>query len=102
MSSLKKGGIFILSSPSGAGKTTLVKKISKNQKFFRFCYLTLLVHPRPNEKNGKDYYFTSKNNFKKLIKKGKFLEYAKVFDNFYGSSKNLVIQKLKKGNKYSI
>ena len=88
--------MFILSSPSGAGKTTLVKKISKNKKFsVSISHTTRL--PRPNEKNGKDYFFTSKNNFKKLIKKGEFLEHAKVFDNYYGSSKDFVIDKLKTG-----
>ncbi len=96
MSSFKKGGMFILSSPSGAGKTTLVKKISKNRNF-----LVSISHttrqPRPNEKDGKDYYFISKNNFKKLIKKKEFLEHAKVFDNYYGSSKNLVLNQLRKG-----
>ena len=96
MSSFKKGGMFILSSPSGAGKTTLVKKISKNKNF-----VTSISHttrsPRINEKEGKDYYFISKNIFKKLIKKKKFLEHAKVFDNYYGSSEDLVIKKLKKG-----
>ena len=96
MSSSQKGGMFILSSPSGAGKTTLVKKIIKNKN-----YSVSISHttrsPRPNEKNGKDYFFTSKNNFKKLIKKGKFLEHAKVFDNYYGSSKDVIIEKLKKG-----
>ena len=96
MSSFKKGGMFILSSPSGAGKTTLVKKISKNKNFsVSISHTTRL--PRPNEKNGKDYFFISKNNFKKLIKKKEFLEHAKVFDNYYGSSKKLVIKKLKKG-----
>ena len=96
MSSFKKGGIYILSSPSGAGKTTLVKKISRNKKFtISISHTTRL--PRQNEKNGKDYFFVSKNNFKKLIKKGRFLEHAKVFDNFYGSSKDLVIDKLHKG-----
>ncbi len=96
MSSFKKGGMFILSSPSGAGKTTLVKKISKNNNFFVSISHTTRP-PRPAEKNGKDYYFISKNHFKKLIKKGKFLEHAKVFDNYYGSSKELVITKLKSG-----
>ena len=96
MSSFKRGGMFILSSPSGAGKTTLVKKITKNKNFsVSISHTTRL--PRPNEKDGKDYYFTSKNHFKKLIKKGRFLEHAKVFDNFYGSSKDLVIDKLHKG-----
>ena len=96
MSSFKKGGMFILSSPSGAGKTTLVKKISKNKNFSISVSHTTRP-PRLNEKNGKDYYFISKNNFKKLIKKGEFLEHAKVFDNFYGSSKKKIIEKLKKG-----
>ena len=96
MSSFKKGGMYILSSPSGAGKTTLVKKISKNKNFLISISHTTR-RPRPNEINGKDYYFTSKNKFLKLIKEKKFLEYAKVFNNFYGSSKNLIISKLNKG-----
>ena len=96
MSSFKKGGIIILSSPSGAGKTTLVKKISKNKKFTVSISHTTRS-PRPNEKDGKDYYFVSKNNFKKLIKKKEFLEHAKVFDNYYGSSKKLVIEELEQG-----
>ena len=96
MSSFKKGGMYILSSPSGAGKTTLVRKISKNKNFSVSISHTTRS-PRFNEKNAKDYYFISKNNFKKLIKRGEFLEHAKVFDNYYGSSKALVIEKLKKG-----
>ncbi len=96
MPGFKKGGIFILSSPSGAGKTTLVKKISRNRKFSVSISHTTRP-PRPNEKNGKDYYFVSKNNFKKLIKNGEFLEHARVFNNYYGSSKNLVTKKLQEG-----
>ena len=96
MPSFKKGGMFILSSPSGAGKTTLAKKISRNRNFSISISHTTRS-PRPNEKNGKDYYFVSKNNFKKLIKNREFLEHARVFDNYYGSSKNLVIKKLKEG-----
>ena len=96
MSSFKKGGMFILSSPSGAGKTTLVKRITKNKNFLVSISHTTRL-PRPSEKNGKDYFFTSKNNFKKLIKNKKFLEHAKVFNNYYGSSKDFVIKKLKKG-----
>ena len=96
MSSFKKGGMIILSSPSGAGKTTLVKKISKNKNFVVSISHTTRM-PRPNEKDGKDYYFISKNNFKKLIKKKEFLEHAKVFDNYYGSSKKIVKNELKNG-----
>ena len=96
MSSFKKGGMFILSSPSGAGKTTLVKKISKNKNFSVSISHTTRM-PRPKEKNGKDYFFVSKNYFKKLIKKKEFIEHAKVFDNYYGSSKRLITEKLKRG-----
>ena len=96
MFSPKKGEMFIFSSPSGAGKTTLVKKISKNKNFSVSISHTTRT-PRPNEKDGKDYFFTSKNLFKKLIKNKKFLEHAKVFDNYYGSSKDFVIKKLKQG-----
>ena len=96
MSSFKKGGMIILSSPSGAGKTTLVKKISINKNFVVSISHTTRM-PRPNEKDGKDYYFISKNNFKKLIKKKEFLEHAKVFDNYYGSSKKIVKNELKNG-----
>ena len=96
MPGIKKGGMFILSSPSGAGKTTLVKKISRNRN-----YIVSVSHttrpPRPSEINGKDYFFISKNNFKKLIKKKEFLEHAKVFDNYYGSSKKIIIKKLMQG-----
>ena len=78
MSSFKKGGMFILSSPSGAGKTTLVKKISKNKNFsVSISHTTRL--PRPNEKNGKDYFFISKNNFKKLNKKKRIFRTCKSF-----------------------
>ena len=96
MSSFKRGGMFIFSSPSGAGKTTLVKKISRNKNYTVSVSHTTRT-PRPNEKNGKDYFFVSKNQFKKLIKKKEFLEHAKVFDNYYGSSKKLVIDQIKKG-----
>ena len=97
MLSIKKGGMFILSSPSGAGKTTLVKKISKRNKFkISISHTTRL--PRPNERDGKDYYFTSKNKFRNLIKKKKFLLNKKVFNNYYGSSKELVFKELNSGN----
>ena len=82
MTSFKKAGCTFIS-PSGVVKQ-LVKKFQKIKFSVSISHTTL---PRPNEKNGKDYFFTSKNNFKKLIKKGEFLEHAKVFNNYYGSSK---------------
>ena len=96
MSSENDGAIIILSSPSGAGKTTLVKKLSSIENFeISISYTTRI--PRLNEKNGKDYYFVNTKDFNELIKKNELLEYAEVFSNFYGSSKNKVIQNLKLG-----
>ncbi len=96
MSSSKDGAMIILSSPSGAGKTTLVKKISKLNNF-EISISHTTRKPRINEKNGKDYFFVNKKQFKSLIKKKEFLEHASVFKNFYGTSKNFVFSNLKKG-----
>ena len=96
MAEKKEGIIVILSSPSGAGKTTLVKKISARNRY-NISISHTTRKPRANEKNGKDYFFVNSQKFKKLIKKKKFLEHAKVFKNFYGSLKETVIDKLKKG-----
>ena len=96
MAEKKAGVIVILSSPSGAGKTTLVKKISKRKNYkISISYTTRKA--RINERNGKDYYFISNTQFKKLIKEKKFLEYAKVFKNYYGSLRENVITNLANG-----
>ena len=87
--------IVILSSPSGAGKTTLVKKISSRNNF-KISISHTTRKPRINEKDGKHYYFVKDKEFKKLIKQNKFLEYAKVFKNYYGSLKENVVEKLEK------
>ena len=94
MAEKKDGVIVILSSPSGAGKTTLVKKIALRKKY-KISISHTTRKPRSNEINGKDYNFVNKDEFRKLIKKKKFLEYAKVFKNYYGSLKETVIKKLK-------
>ena len=96
MAEKKAGIIVILSSPSGAGKTTLVRKIS-SRKQYKISISHTTRKPRSTEKNGRDYFFIKKNEFKKLIKDKKFLEYAKVFNNYYGSLKESVINKLKNG-----
>ena len=96
MSSIKDGMIVVLSSPSGAGKTTLVKKISLENNF-QISISHTTRPPRTNEINGKDYFFVNKDKFEILIKKDEFLEYAKVFENFYGSSKQAVIKNLDNG-----
>ena len=97
MSFNKDGIIIVLSSPSGAGKTTLVKKIAEEKKFkISISYTTR--KPRTNELNGKDYFFIEENEFKNLIKNQEFLEYAKVFENYYGSSKSQVLEHLNNGD----
>ncbi len=87
--------MVILSSPSGAGKTTLVNLLSKKNNFFISISHTTRK-PRPNEIEGKDYYFVNDNEFNRLIKNDEFLEYAKVFKNYYGTTRSPVIQKLEK------
>ena len=93
MSDNNEGIIVILSSPSGAGKTTLVNEISKRNNF-QISISHTTRKPRSNETEGKDYYFVSESEFKNLIDENKFLEYAKVFQNYYGSSKDVVFKKL--------
>ena len=93
MSGNNEGIIVILSSPSGAGKTTLVNEISKRNNF-QISISHTTRKPRSNEIEGKDYYFVSEFEFKNLIDENKFLEYAKVFQNYYGSSKDVVFKKL--------
>ena len=96
MSLKKRGAIIILSSPSGAGKTTLVKLLSEKKNFFISVSHTTRT-PRSNEINGIDYFFINKKSFQKLIDENEFLEFAKVFDNYYGTSKKTVIKKLNEG-----
>ena len=90
------GIMIVLSSPSGAGKTTLVKLLSKSDNF-EISISHTTRQPRPNEFDKKDYFFVSEDKFKRLIKDEEFLEYAKVFDNFYGTTRTPVIDKLNKG-----
>ena len=88
--------MVVLSSPSGAGKTTLSKLLSKN-KNFHISVSHTTRKPRINEIDGKEYYFVNKDQFKLLIDKNEFLEYAKVFHHYYGTSKPFVIESLEKG-----
>ena len=96
MPSEKDGIMIILSSPSGAGKTTLVKKLSEIDNF-EISISHTTRQPRPNENQNRDYYFVSEDKFKRLINNEEFLEYAKVFKNYYGTTRTPVIDKLNKG-----
>ena len=96
MPSEQDGVMVILSSPSGAGKTTLVKLLSKLDNF-EISISHTTRQPRPSEKPNEDYFFVNENEFKRLINNQEFLEYAKVFNNFYGTTRTPVIDKLNKG-----
>ena len=93
----EKSMMFVLSSPSGTGKTTLAKKIAKSNTNFSISISHTTRKPRPNEINGKDYYFVSMEEFEDLIKKENFFEYANIFDNRYGTLKKPVLELLSRG-----
>tara|TARA_B100000787_G_scaffold104182_1_gene77145 strand:- start:8111 stop:8743 length:633 start_codon:yes stop_codon:yes gene_type:complete len=95
MSKKKDGIMVVLSSPSGAGKTTLVKLLSKNKKFHISVSHTTRK-PRSSEIADKDYYFVNQEKFENLVKNEEFLEYAKVFNHSYGTTRTPVIEKLEK------
>jgi len=93
----KKGMMFVLSSPSGAGKTTLTKKIAENNSQFVISVSHTTRKPRQNEVDGKDYHFVTSEKFNDLVKKNDFYEYANIFDNYYGTHKDTVVRLLSKG-----
>ena len=80
------GLMVILSSPSGAGKTTITKKIQQKHQNFKISVSHTTRPPRSNELDGVDYHFVSKEEFKRLINNDEFYEYAKIFDIYYGTS----------------
>ena len=97
MTNFGQGMMIVLSSPSGAGKTTLTRMLSeKNDNFIISISHTTRI-PRHNEVNGKDYFFVDKKEFQELIKNNCFIEHATVFNNLYGTMKEPVIKDLSKG-----
>ena len=90
--------LLILSSPSGAGKTTITKKIQQKYQNFKLSVSHTTRKPRDNEIEGIDYYFVTNNEFENLINKDSFYEYAKIFENFYGTSKKNVDEVIKKND----
>ena len=90
--------MVILSSPSGVGKTTLTKKIQQKYNSLKISVSHTTRSARSNEVDGVDYYFVSKEKFKELIKEKKFYEYAKIFENYYGTLKSNVDKNIKKND----
>ena len=93
---MKENIMVILSSPSGVGKTTLTKKIQQKYQSFKISVSHTTRSPSSNEVDGVDYHFVSKKNLKNLINKNKFYEYAKIFENYYGTLKENVDKIIKK------
>ena len=97
MIEIERAMMFVLSSPSGAGKTTLTKKLANNNPNLKISISHTTRKPRPNEIDGQDYHFIDKNKFDSLIKDNNFFEYAKIFDNYYGTLKKPVLSFLNNG-----
>ena len=89
--------MFVLSSPSGAGKTTLTKKLAEHNPQFIISISHTTRKPRLHEINGKDYHFVNKEEFNSLVKKNSFFEHANIFDNQYGTLKKPVLELLSDG-----
>ncbi|MCB4791097.1 MAG: guanylate kinase [Elusimicrobia bacterium] len=94
---MPKGHIFVLSAPSGAGKTTLYKGIIKEIPKLKYSISHTTRPKRAGETNGRDYFFASVEKFKKLIKKKEFIEWAKVHDNYYGTSHSFIQKTINSG-----
>jgi len=96
--SLKKGTLFVISGPSGVGKGTLVSMLRQNHPEIKLSVSATTRNPRAGEINGVHYFFLTKENFKKRIESGEFLEWAEFSGNFYGTNKNFVEKMLKDGH----
>jgi guanylate kinase len=97
MKPMKKGKIIVLSAPSGAGKSTLYKEILKVVKNLKYSISHTTRPKRSGEVNGRDYFFINEENFKKLIKKKEFVEWAKVHGNYYGTSCSFINKTINSG-----
>jgi guanylate kinase len=93
----ERGLFFVISAPAGTGKTTLVRMLQEEFSCVVESISYTTRHPRPNETNGRDYHFITVEEFEQKIQEGEFLEYAKVFDNYYGTSRKFVESQEKKG-----
>ncbi len=94
---MDRGDLFIISAPSGAGKTTLCSMLLDSLDNLEFSVSHTTRPPRPHEVHGKDYFFVTEEDFERLIKEEAFLEWARVHENFYGTSKDQVLEKLSRG-----
>jgi guanylate kinase len=90
----QRGKLFVIAAPSGAGKTSLVRALMQRRPTLRFSISYTTRRQRPNERDGHDYFFVDKAQFERMVAAGDFLEHARVFDNYYGTSRPQVEQLL--------
>ena len=93
----RRGNLFIVSGPSGAGKGTIIRETLKMDDYFKLSISVTTREIRNNEKEGIDYFYKSKEEFKKMIDCNEFIEYAYVYDNYYGTQKKPVIDAIERG-----
>ena len=93
-----QGVLYVVAAPSGAGKTSLVKALLKNDSGIRLSVSTTTRAPRPGEINGKDYHFVSRELFVEMTGRGEFLESAEVYGNFYGTSQSWIAGEIARGH----
>lgn len=94
---MRKGALLIISAPSGAGKTTICRKLLARRKDLKYSVSCTTRLPRPGEKNGKHYFFLSREDFKRKIQRGELLEWAMVHDEYYGTPRHFIEEQTKKG-----
>jgi guanylate kinase len=92
-----RGKLFVIAAPSGAGKTSLVRALMERRPALRFSISYTTRKQRPTERDGHDYFFVDKPQFERMVAAGEFLEHARVFDNYYGTSRAQVVQLLEQG-----
>jgi guanylate kinase len=92
-----RGKLFVIAAPSGAGKTSLVRALMQRRPALRFSISYTTRQQRPTERDGHDYFFVDKPEFERMVAAGEFLEHARVFDNYYGTSRAQVVQLLEQG-----
>ncbi|MGH8373482.1 MAG: guanylate kinase [Gammaproteobacteria bacterium] len=94
----RRGHLYLITAPSGAGKTSLVKELVREHPELRFSISYTTRTKRPNEEEGRDYHFVAKDEFQRMVEAGEFLEHAQVFDNYYGTARRTVETNLTAGH----
>jgi guanylate kinase len=97
MAGTRRGRLFVIAAPSGAGKTSLVRALMEREPGLRFSISFTTRKQRPNEAHGRDYFFVSREEFDRMVSAGEFLEHATVFDNSYGTARRQVEESLAAG-----